>query len=201
MLLASGEIRVVVSARGATDAEDRAVLEELARQASGIPSLTLSRRCPNCGRRDHGAPAVDQPGLFVSLSRSSGKVAFAVSGAPVGIDIENVASVALHDLGEVAFTSAERLRLASATDPDRLAAELWTGKEAVLKLRGTGLRVDPGGFELTDAIEPVHLFDAGATLVGSVAGAGRLSRQADVAKRSGMPSPSESSASDSSIRR
>ena len=173
-LLAGGEIRVVVTARGATEAEDRTLHELLAREASGNPVLTLSRRCAVCGSHAHGAPTVDAPGLFVSLSRAGGLVAFALSAAPVGVDIESVAAVARRDIDSVAFTSKERERLASSGRADLLRAELWAGKEAVLKLRGTGLRVEPSSFELAKSRETRHPFAPGSGLVGVAAGTGRL---------------------------
>ena len=174
--LTPGEVWVAVRARGTTDADDREQLRGLARRASGVSSLTLSRRCSHCGGDDHGAPFVDVLGLFVSLSRASDTVAFAVSHAPVGIDIESVAAVARRDLDQVAFTAAERTRLASACQPDLLRSQLWAGKEAVVKLRGTGLRIDLDSFELADVAEHLHPFDAGPGLVGVVAGVGHLAQ-------------------------
>ena len=179
-VLSLGEIRVVIALRGATDADDRGTLTRLARQASGIPTLTLSRRCAHCGSNDHGRPQVR--GLFVSLSRSSDTVAFAISREPVGIDIESMKAIARADIDSLAFTRAELVRIAVSTAPDRLRAELWTGKEAVLKLRGTGLRVEPASIELADVAEALHPFTlhhglVGAVhhgLVGAVAGAGRM---------------------------
>ena len=173
-LLADGEIRIVVAARAATEAEDRTLHEILARDASGNPALTLSRRCAVCGSCKHGAPTVDAPGLFVSLSRAGGLAAFALSAAPVGVDIESVAAVARGDIDSVAFTSKERERVASSGRADLLRAQLWAGKEAVLKLRGTGLHVEPSSFELVETREARHPFAPGPGLVGVVAGAGRL---------------------------
>ena len=175
-LLTPGEVWVAVRTRGTTDADDREQLHGLASRASGVSSLTLSRRCSHCGGDDHGAPSVDVLGLFVSLSRASDTVAFAVSHAPVGIDIESVRAVARRDLDPVAFTAAERARLASASQPDLLRSQLWAGKEAVAKLRGTGLRLDPSSFELADACEQLQPFDAGPGLVGVVAGVGHLAQ-------------------------
>lgn len=167
-----GELRVIIARRGGTDAGDRARLERLAREASGNPSLILTRRCSHCGSSGHGAPFA--PGLFVSLSRAVDTVVFALSPEPVGIDIESVENVALADIDRVAFTPAERARIAASPASRLMRAELWAGKEAVLKLRGTGLRVEPSSFQLADVSEAVHPFTPRPGLVGAVAGAGRV---------------------------
>ena len=121
--------------------DDQALLAALAGRLLGNP-VTVTHHCPNCGGTDHGRPLVD--GAFVSLSRAGGLVAIAVSlDGPVGVDIESVARVSASGFDDVAFSGTERTRIAAADDPDLQRARLWTSKEAILKARGTGLRVDP----------------------------------------------------------
>ena len=123
--------------------------------------------CPVCGAPDHGRPIVAAGGIEVSLSRTAGLVAVALSPAVIGLDLEAVARrVDLDDLLP-ALHPAER-----SGGPDRAAAlRLWVRKEAYLKGLGTGLgrdpatvdvRADPPGWRIVD-------LDAGPGHVAAVA--------------------------------
>jgi len=153
-----GEVHVHVGARGATDADDRLTLAAVLAQLAGVSAAVLERRCAHCAGRHgpHGRPVPVSPaacvGWAVSLSRAGASVAMAVTnGAPVGIDLASVAAVARHDLDSAAFNAAEIAvlhRLSPATAA-QARATLWTAKEAVLKLTGQGLRVDPRDLTVT----------------------------------------------------
>lgn len=135
--------------------------------------LTVDYSCPDCGtgpELDHGRPGYRlrhaPAGLGLSLSRSHGwallaagpagssnpagaAAAAAVAGVRVGIDLEHSSGVIFPGFDDVALTPAER-RLLSALAPDqamlwRTAA--WARKEALLKARGTGLRIEPASVE------------------------------------------------------
>lgn len=70
---------------------------------------------------------------------------------PCGIDVEEVAP-RVESTVDAAFGPAERaLFAAQEGDPDVWFARFWTAKEAVAKLRGTGLRGEPRDFEVVAA--------------------------------------------------
>ncbi|MFD9890371.1 beta-ketoacyl synthase N-terminal-like domain-containing protein [Amycolatopsis sp. NPDC059027] len=99
-----------------------------------------------------GAYGRTLPELTVSLAHR-GDVGVAIARPwPCGIDVEEVAPKAASTLA-VAFGEAERALFdeVSADDPDRWFARFWTAKEAVAKLRGTGLRGEPRDFEVVEA--------------------------------------------------
>ena len=152
-------IVVRVLPRGASAEADRALLPSAVAELLGIdPSaVTVLRRCENCGGDDHGRPVVAGPAhppVWASLSRAGGLVAVAATSlGPVGIDIESLERVATAGFDDVAFSATERESLRTCADPTLRRAQLWSAKEAVLKARGTGLRVDP---REVDAGNPAH---------------------------------------------
>ncbi|MET3948859.1 4'-phosphopantetheinyl transferase [Arthrobacter sp. UYCu512] len=123
--------------------------------------LTAAYVCPDCGtgpENDHGRPGYRiaglPAGLNLSLSRSHGWALLAAvhtrePGVRPGIDLEHSSGVTFPGFDVVALTPAERERLNTLT-PDqatRWRAAAWARKEALLKSRGTGLRVDPATVE------------------------------------------------------
>ncbi|WP_169251437.1 4'-phosphopantetheinyl transferase superfamily protein [Brevibacterium sp. 'Marine'] len=84
--------------------------------------------------------------LFTSISRTDGCVAVAVSRRRIGIDIEATQTQEQsRDLLSLFHPrdQAAANRVGGAARRRRVTT-IWTRIEAVLKLRGTGLRVDPG---------------------------------------------------------
>ena len=123
--------------------------------------LTAAYSCPDCGTGpglDHGRPGYllhDAPaGLILSLSRSRGWALLAAGsvrahGAAVGIDLEHSSGVVFPGFDDVALTPAER-QLLAALAPDQAThwrTAAWARKEALLKDRGTGLRIEPASVE------------------------------------------------------
>lgn len=133
----------------------------------GPGELTADYSCPDCGTgpkldhgrpgyRLHGAPA----GLILSLSRSRGWALLAAgragaargtgaAGMTLGIDLEHSSGVMFPGFDDVALTAAER-QLLVALPPEQAMpwrASAWARKEALLKARGTGLRIDPASVE------------------------------------------------------
>lgn len=101
---------------------------------------------------DKGAPYLPlRPDLWVSISHCRRAVAVAVSDSgPVGIDVESRRRIG-DGLVERVCTEKERTVLRAAADPTMAFLRLWTRKEAVLKLRGTGIR----GFDsMVHALDP-----------------------------------------------
>lgn len=84
---------------------------------------------------------VDVPDLHFSLSHTGGEVAVAFSRSPVGFDMET--SGRRTDFLAVAkrFFTVEEVRLLESAGDSAATCflELWTAKEAVLKLDGTGI--------------------------------------------------------------
>ena len=90
-------------------------------------------------------------GLFFSLSRTGDTAAVAVSrDRPVGLDIEALGPVDPTTLRR-SLAPGERSALEALPEAERTHAffRAWTRREAYLKARGTGLRSDPRGCEVT----------------------------------------------------
>ena len=123
--------------------------------------LGTNYSCPECGTGpalDHGRPGYRlgqvPVGLGLSLSRSHGWALLAAgpagaAGLMVGIDLEHSSGVVFPGFDDVALTPAERRQL-STLAPDQMTlwrTAAWARKEALLKARGTGLRVEPSSVE------------------------------------------------------
>ncbi|WP_187284559.1 4'-phosphopantetheinyl transferase family protein [Streptomyces sp. uw30] len=116
----------------------------------GVPGGDIvlgNHPCPGCGDAGHGPPRVVWPetSLWISMSRSEGYGALAVSTAAVGVDIETHRPVDLPGLSLSALAPAEVAWLDGLTEPrERLLGfyRCWTRKEAVLKAVGVGMSVD-----------------------------------------------------------
>lgn len=111
-------------------------------------SLTIARRCGNCGSEEHGKPSLLLPSgapsrIRFSCSYSDQLVAIAVSnGAEVGVDVERVVpGFAWRQVAGTALSPGER-SLLDALDGDaatRAFYGIWTRKEAVSKVSGLGV--------------------------------------------------------------
>ena len=90
---------------------------------------------------DKGAPYLpNRQESFVSISHCRRAVAVVVSTAGrVGIDVECRRKVG-DGLLERVCTTEEQAVVRSAYDPEMAFLQLWTRKEAVLKMRGTGIQ-------------------------------------------------------------
>ncbi len=93
------------------------------------------------------APA---PGLRLSIAHKDEVAAAMVAdGRPVGLDVERVEPRG-DGFDEVAFGAGERDLLPADRDADEWRTRFWAAKEAVAKMRGTGLEGNPRGFPVTD---------------------------------------------------
>jgi phosphopantetheinyl transferase len=87
-------------------------------------------------------------GAHVSVSHKD-DVAVAISGSqPVGIDIETIAP-RTDGFIRISFADGE-LALGAHREKDEWMTRLWTAKEAVAKMRGTGM-TDPRALPVTGA--------------------------------------------------
>ena len=126
------------------------------------------------GRGPQGQPLLS--GLTFSSSRSGNWLLLALThGAEVGVDVEAVAGFTLApDMIAACCSPSEQARLEAlpATARAQEFLHLWTAKEALLKLRGTGFSapVDlPGLLGSLRAAERVVDLPAGPHLVASLA--------------------------------
>lgn len=101
----------------------------------------LDEEHPRLEHDDKGAPYLpDHPDLWVSISHCRTAVAVAVSSeGRVGIDVECRRRIG-DGLMERVCTEDELAAVRSAEDSVMAFLQLWTCKEAVLKMRGTGIQ-------------------------------------------------------------
>lgn len=86
-----------------------------------------------------GKPVLQDIALEFSLSHSGALAACAISDRPVGLDLERKGRY--HEsLLRRCFSPEEQHTIRESLDPDAVFTELWTGKESMLKLTGTGIR-------------------------------------------------------------
>ena len=93
-------------------------------------------------------------GVDFSISHCKNAIAVALSERPVGVDVESFRH-AEEPLLKRTMNPEEQTQVREAEDPAEAFTRLWTCKEAVLKLHGTGL-VDNLHSVLTD-IENIQL--------------------------------------------
>ena len=91
---------------------------------------------------EHGKPfPTHHPNVHFNLSHCKNGIAVVVDNAPVGIDIESFRRI--NDaLMRRTMNDEELALIQSADNPTTAFIALWTQKEAVLKLRGTGISTD-----------------------------------------------------------
>ena len=101
----------------------------------------LDEKCPRLEHDDKGAPFLpDHPELSMSISHCRKAVAVAVSPeGKVGIDVECRRKIG-DGLIERVCSEEEKAAVLSATDSTMAFLQLWTRKEAVLKMHGTGIQ-------------------------------------------------------------
>lgn len=91
---------------------------------------------------EHGKPyLIGHPEIFFNMSHCAAAVACAVSDRPVGVDVESIRPLR-PTLAKYVLNDDELSLVMSSDRPDREFTRLWTMKESLLKLRGTGLRDD-----------------------------------------------------------
>ena len=104
---------------------------------------------------EHGAPCLKHGPCF-SISHCKYGIAVAVSEKPIGIDIEHIRT-AKPELVARTMNEKEQNVICSAPSPDVAFTRLWTQKEAVLKMQGTGILSIDGMKNTLVAIEHVDL--------------------------------------------
>ena len=104
---------------------------------------------------EHGAPCLVHGPCF-SISHCKHGIAVAVSEKPIGIDIEHIRT-AKPELVERTMNEQEQNEIRTASSPDIAFTRLWTQKEAVLKMQGTGILSIDGMKNTLVAIEHIDL--------------------------------------------
>lgn len=88
---------------------------------------------------EHGKPSiVGHPELYFSLSHCKEAVACVLSRRPIGVDIESLGRYS-DSVARYAMNDDELLRIRQSDRPDVVFTRLWTMKESLLKLQGTGI--------------------------------------------------------------
>lgn len=88
---------------------------------------------------EHGKPSLlEYPDIHFNLSHCKQAVLCALSRKPVGVDVERIGRYH-EDVARYCMNDEEMQQITQASDPEIPFTRLWTQKEAVVKLRGTGL--------------------------------------------------------------
>ena len=135
----------------------------LALETRGIDGRTV-----RIAEGPYGKPYLqDFPGLHFSLSHSGKWVMCALSDAPVGCDVEQIAR-GTEKLAGRFFHPAEQAALAAAGPENgearrREFTRIWTRKESYVKATGTGISVPLEKFSALNDSPEVHYLDVPGT--------------------------------------
>lgn len=105
-----------------------------------------------------GKPYVE--GLHFSIAHSGTYAALAVSDTEIGIDIEVIRPLPAMVM-ERKFNKEEQSLVLHSDHPDEMFMRIWTAKEAYLKMKGTGIRINLA------AIDTCHM-NAETTTIGDL---------------------------------
>ncbi|MBQ7180026.1 MAG: 4'-phosphopantetheinyl transferase superfamily protein [Bacteroidaceae bacterium] len=106
----------------------------------GLRELYGISEAPDFDYNSHGKPSLRQwPHIHFSLSHCREAVGCLLSERACGLDLEARRPVR-ESLVRYTMNEDEASLIGSADDPDTAFLRLWTRKEAVLKLRGTGIQ-------------------------------------------------------------
>ncbi len=88
---------------------------------------------------EHRKPYLpDFPDVYFNISHSGEYVACAVSNKPIGVDIQNIGEYN-SDVAKRVCNEKELEQIENSSDQASEFTKLWTQKEAVLKMNGTGI--------------------------------------------------------------
>ena len=104
---------------------------------------------------EHGQPRLENGPCF-SISHCKNAIAVAIGENPIGIDIEHLRA-AKTGLVERTMNLQEQQQIWQAENPDWAFTQLWTQKEAVLKMQGTGITSIDGIKNTLVALENIDL--------------------------------------------
>ena len=110
---------------------------------ASLPLADLTYTVDDYGKPQLSLAAItNHKSIHFSISHTKTAIAVAIDHAPVGIDVETIVSPARisdrHFLDRT-MSPAEQQQIAAADNPCLAFTELWTKKEALVKLLGTGI--------------------------------------------------------------
>ena len=97
---------------------------------------------------EHDKPYVESD-VFFSVSHSGRVAVIATDDAEVGLDIEQLPDESRLKIADRFYHPRERAYVKGSQDPCRAFCEIWTRKEAVLKMTGEGISTDLTAFDTT----------------------------------------------------
>lgn len=102
----------------------------------------VMRDLPEFCYNEHGKPFLkNYPETYFSISHCQTAVAVATSRLSLGIDIEDIKRYK-ENVAEYVSNDVELKRIKESGAPEEVFVRLWTQKEAVFKLAGTGITDD-----------------------------------------------------------
>ena len=96
----------------------------------------------------HDKPYAEN-GVFFSVSHSGRVAAIATDDREIGLDVEQLPDESRLKIADRFYHSRERAYVKGSQDPRRAFCEIWTRKEAVLKMTGEGISTDLTAFDTT----------------------------------------------------
>ena len=132
------------------------LMQLLASSPYPIPNIQYPiANTPSFLYNEHGAPYIEG-GPYFSISHCKHGIAVVIGEKPIGIDIEYIRT-AKPELVAHTMNEKEQAQIWAADSPDVAFTCLWTQKEAVLKMRGTGITSIDGIKNTLVALEHVDL--------------------------------------------
>lgn len=117
--------------------------------------LTPESRLPIFLYNEYGQPRIEGGPSF-SISHCKQGIAVVVSEMPIGVDIEHIRE-AKSELVARTMNEKEQAEIWAAQSPNIAFTRLWTQKEAVLKMHGTGIISIDGMKNTLVALENIDL--------------------------------------------
>lgn len=134
------------------------LLTELLIRLNAMKTLGLKNDHITIRLGEHGKPCLEgNPHYHFSVSHAGSFIAFISDFCPVGVDIEN-SSRGNADIAKRFFTENEYKKIYCQSPAAYTFPEVWTRKEAYVKLVGTGLSHGLNTFDVTDNTEKCFFY-------------------------------------------